>query len=147
LRCGVKSARGILSSTGWSTRSCAGTPIPKEIRPEISRMIGSTPPSASRSARVRPVFAALLPQPISNPTPDGETQPSYAIPPPIGWLYPGWWSAQRTPNAASPAAMQRSSCFRLRSSTGPNVLILLIGLLAPLLPWRPIDAHSASQSF
>ena len=31
-----------------------------------------------------------------------------------GYSQPGWWSAHRTPNSASPAAMQRSSCSRLR---------------------------------
>src|SRR5919198_1548100 len=51
--------------------------------------------------------------------------PSYAIAPPIGWLSPGGWSAERPPTSASPACMQRSSCSRLRRSTSPKVLILI----------------------
>ena len=37
----------------------------RDPRRVISRMIASTPPSASRSARVSSVRAALLPQPMS----------------------------------------------------------------------------------
>ena len=60
LRCGTNSAVRILSSTGWSTRSRAGTPMPNEIRAVISRMISSTPPRSSRSARVSSVLDGLV---------------------------------------------------------------------------------------
>jgi len=43
----------------------AGTPMPKDTRRVISRMIRSTLPSAARSVRVSSVQAALLPQPMS----------------------------------------------------------------------------------
>jgi hypothetical protein len=49
--------------------------MPNEIRRVISPMIDATPPSSSRSARVSSVRAALFPQPMSYPTPDGETYP------------------------------------------------------------------------
>ena len=60
-RCGAKSASRIRSRTGWSLRSCAGTPMPNEIRRVISLMTNAIPPSASRSERVSSVRTALLP--------------------------------------------------------------------------------------
>jgi hypothetical protein len=39
--------------------------MPNEMRRVISRMIESTPPRSSRSARVSSVWTALFPQPMS----------------------------------------------------------------------------------
>ena len=126
LRCGSNSAAAILSSTGWSTRSCgwhahaerdpardlAHDPLDAAERVEVGDASARCRRPCCRSrCRSRHRTARRSPRRRSRRRSAGCSRGG------------GRRTARRS--SASPASMQRSSCLRLRSSTGPNVLIFI----------------------
>src|SRR5690606_35437556 len=116
-------------------------PMPKLISAKILFMIRAR--SGRTSAALRLVRTALLPQPMSKPTPEGEVRPRYATTPPMGMEYPLCASAHSTAPAVSGGAAQRRICAMVSASGSPKITMpsMMRGGRSPGTVLAPIGVH------